>query len=357
MQRALLIIAAWTLCAGCAREALPPETAPAPAYQGPYYPVWQPNPPAGAPLPPMVGFQGVSAPASSPLAATPAPVAWQPRTLSSKDIPAGERCLELLDQANISYRKLAAKRGVETPVEVTSEIGGVRYESGAGQALVLDCRLAVALERVAPVLRSLGVSRMRFSGAYSYRMSRVGRLSLHAYGLAIDVHQIAVGGSELDVRRDFGRGMVNGCAPEAPALNQIACRLKATGMFRELLTPDFNADHWDHFHLGVDPLSGSPVGTVVKKDKPAPPKHAPENQSAPKPPEPAKLVEPTPSETVADAGEPVFVPDEPPSDEPEFIPDSKPAQSKPKQKPKKSAPAHHKRPKRSARAHGPKHKT
>ena len=46
--------------------------------------------------------------------------------------------------------------------------------------MVSDCRLALALAKVAPELRGLGISAMRFSGAYSYRMAKVGRLSLHA---------------------------------------------------------------------------------------------------------------------------------------------------------------------------------
>jgi hypothetical protein len=119
-------------------------------------------------------------------------------------------------------------------------------------------------------------------------------------------------------------------------------------MFRELLTPDFNADHWDHFHLGVDPLSGSPVGTIVKKKKP-PPKERPAAAPQGKP-------EPEP-DSIAEASEPIFVPDDPPSEEPEFVPDSKPAKADAKKRPKKSRRAPHHRPKRSARAHGPKHKT
>lgn len=238
----------------------------------------------------------------------------------------------MLDATGTSYKKLPQKQGVETPIEVTSEIGGIRYEAAAGQSLTCDCRFAVALHRVAPVLKSAGVSRVRFSGAYSYRMSRVGRLSLHAYGLALDVHELVVNGAPREVRRDFARGIGNGCAVDAPPLNQVACRLKASGMFRELLTPDSNADHWDHFHLGVEPLANSPVGANLL----------------------AKAKKPKPKPVVEAPSEPVFVPDAPPApdvagaaDEPEVVLDAPPKKAvddEPKKKSRK------KKSRRSARA-------
>lgn len=283
----------------------------------------------GAPSAPPLMAGMTSAPST-----TPAP-AWQPIAVASRDIPAGDRCLAILDATGTSYKKLGAKNGVETPIEVTSDIGGVRYEPGAGQSLLCDCRFAVALHRVAQVLKSAGVSRIRFSGAYSYRMSRVGRLSLHAYGLAMDVHEITVNGTTLAVRQDFRRGLSNGCASDAPALNQVACRLKSAGMFRELLTPDFNSDHWDHFHLGVEPLTNSPIGTHI----------------ALKPKKPAQKPMAKPLEKPAPSSEPVFLPDdEDPTladddDEPELVLDPLPTPTKnrrakdepPKDKPAKNA--------------------
>jgi hypothetical protein len=281
------------------------------------------------PAPVMPVFDNtLGAPAAPPLIAgitsapSPAPTTtWQPVAVASRDIPAGDRCLAILDATGTSYKKLGAKNGIETPIEVTSDIGGVRYEPAAGQSLLCDCRFAVALHRVAPVLKSAGVSRVRFSGAYSYRMSRVGRLSLHAYGLAMDVHELTVNGTTLAVGRDFTRGLSNGCASDAPALNQVACRLKSAGMFRELLTPDFNADHADHFHLGVEPLTNSPIGTRI----------------AAKPKKPTAKPAKTTKKPEAPPSEPVFVPDddEEPAldeveaglDEPELVFDDKPAKN------------------------------
>ena len=82
-------------------------------------------------------------------------------------------------------------------------------------------------------------------------MARVGRLSLHAYGLALDVHEVTADGKSFVVARDFARGLSNGCAADAPVLNRLACRFAQLRLFQELLTPDSNADHRDHLHFAI----------------------------------------------------------------------------------------------------------
>ena len=203
------------------------------------------DPPAPSVLPP---------PVRPPPPRAPAP-RWNPAPLPpprvTVSVPGGEACLRKLALAGVEFRSLEEVRGVDTPIQLQGTIGGIRYHSGFGP-MVSDCRFALALATAAPELVALGVSEIHFSGAYSYRTSRVGRLSLHAYGLALDVHEIVVGGRRLSVERDFARGI--GCGGLGPALNRVACRLRELGLFRELLTPDYNADHNNHFHLGVPPL-------------------------------------------------------------------------------------------------------
>jgi hypothetical protein len=174
-----------------------------------------------------------------------------PPELIAAEFPTGDACLEQLRGAGVSFHALEDKRGVQTPVEIDGSIGGVRYWTVGAGPMVSDCRLVLALARVAPELRGLGISAIRFSGAYSYRMARVGRLSLHAYGLALDVHEVTADGKSYVVARDFRRGLTNGCAEEAPLLNRLACRFAQTRLFQELLTPDSNADHRDHLHFAI----------------------------------------------------------------------------------------------------------
>jgi hypothetical protein len=179
----------------------------------------------------------------------------RPRPLAPEiiaaEFPSGDDCLERLRGAGVVFNLVSDKRGVETPIALQGPIGGVRYWTVGAGPMVSDCRLALALTKLAPELRSLGISAVRFSGAYSYRMARVGRLSLHAYGLALDVHEVTAHGQSFVVARDFAKGLPNGCAAEAPILNRLACRLAQLRMFQELLTPDSNADHHDHLHFAI----------------------------------------------------------------------------------------------------------
>jgi hypothetical protein len=145
---------------------------------------------------------------------------------------------------------------VDTPVIVTGSIGGVRFWSTSGP-MIVDCRFALGLSEVAPDFAALGIESARFSGAYVYRTSRKGRLSLHAYGLAMDLHELRTAAGTQTVKRHFVRGTGESCQSDEPIPNQLACRLKRRGLFRELLTPDYNADHHDHLHLGIAPLPSS----------------------------------------------------------------------------------------------------
>ena len=91
-------------------------------------------------------------------------------------------------------------------------------------------------------------------GAYSNRRTRQGRPSLHALGLALDAAKFKTAGVSHSVENDFVRGLGQSCVPDAPVLNQMACQLRRLGLFRELITPDHDADHHDHFHLAIVPL-------------------------------------------------------------------------------------------------------
>ncbi|HYQ16156.1 MAG TPA: extensin family protein [Polyangiaceae bacterium] len=171
--------------------------------------------------------------------------------LIAAELPSGDECLSRLHDSGVAFQVVSEKRGVSTPIAIEGPIGGVRYWTVGSGPMVADCRLALALGKVAPELRALGISAMRFSGAYSYRMARVGRLSLHAYGLALDVHEVIADGKSYVVQRDFARGLPNGCVEQAPLLNRLACRLAQQRLFQELLTPDSNADHYDHIHVAI----------------------------------------------------------------------------------------------------------
>ena len=177
---------------------------------------------------------------------------------------AATACLRELSRRGVAFVPLRKSVGVSVPVRIEGEIGGVLYRPSTIYPLVADCRFALVLTEIAPVLRRNGVRVVEFSNSHQYRNTHWGKLSLHANGLALDLHRITLQqGAELSVQEDFSRRLgTRGCREDAPALNRLACELKATGLFSELLTPDYNADHRDHFHLGIArgraPLDGTP---------------------------------------------------------------------------------------------------
>src|SRR5690606_9963650 len=109
--------------------------------------------------------------------------AWDGRANQAARIPGGEECLQWLERLRIPHRRLSAKPGVGTPVEIRGPIGGIHFLIQGREELVCDCRLALALDWSARLLQPLGVRAMHHSGAYAYRTTRSGRPSLHARGL------------------------------------------------------------------------------------------------------------------------------------------------------------------------------
>lgn len=170
------------------------------------------------------------------------------------------RCVDELLARDVAFVPLRRSRGVAVPVQIEGPVAGVRYQPTAGFSLVVDCRFALVLAGVGPILRRHGVSTVEFSIAHAYRPTRAGHLSLHANGLALDVHgAVFDDGGERSVAQDFARRLgALGCAADSKPMNQLACELKHTGWFSEFLTPDDNRDHADHFHLGISRLASAP---------------------------------------------------------------------------------------------------
>ena len=337
MKRALcLTVLALSGAPGCVRETRP-EHAPAYAHPVTAYGWVAPAMPSG----PHYASLAPPPPAAFTPASAPAPAASRPDvpTFQSSELPSGDACVAELTRLGVGFSRLDEKRGIATPVEVVGKINGIRYQSGTSTYMLADCRLVLALHRVAPVLSDLGVTTVRFSGAYSYRMSRVGRLSLHAHGLALDVHEVQFGTSWQSVERDFARGLPDGCAAQSPLLNQLGWRLRATHLFKELLTPDYDADHHNHCHLAIAPVD-APKAEPAKPPKPARPKPKSAPKPAPKPapaPEPALAPEPAPA---PDDGEPTVEP-WPEEAPPPAKPETKPARAKAKPKHAPTRPAGH----------------
>jgi hypothetical protein len=179
--------------------------------------------------------------------------------LFDREPGAGTGCTQQLFARGVAFVPLQHSRGIASPVQLGDRVAGIRYQPTAAFPLVVDCRFALVLADMGGLLRRHQIAALQFSIAHAYRATRAGTLSLHANGLALDIHRAVLNdGTELSVNTDYVRHLRGrGCLPSARPLNQLACELAASGWFAELLTPDDNADHRDHFHLGIRRLASS----------------------------------------------------------------------------------------------------
>ncbi len=195
------------------------------------------------------------------IAASIALLASAPR--SSRAESEATECLRQLDRLGVAYRRVE-RRGIAIGVEVRGTLGGIEYRSYSGEALVLDCSLVQSLASAGSMLRARGIERVNYSSAYQRRNIRgTSRPSRHSFGLAIDVHTFALAGETVAVvKSDYEQGLgdAGDCVGEpltelGALLRAVECDLVRSYLFRALLTPDFDPDHYNHFHLEALPWS------------------------------------------------------------------------------------------------------
>lgn len=164
---------------------------------------------------------------------------------------------------------------------VIGAIGGLALRPMWGRRpALMDCRFALTLYRLAPLFRAVGFDEIRYSSFYSYRtVAGTRRLSRHAHGLAVDIHELrGPGGVRAHVERDYPRrrGRPGACVGSKGSdaglrLRRLACALEASGLLYLVLTPDSDRAHHNHFHLsglrpGDRPLRGRYAGHKPQKE-------------------------------------------------------------------------------------------
>jgi hypothetical protein len=172
-------------------------------------------------------------------------------------------CTKTLTKMGVQWESVSRK-GIDIGVSIAGPLGGVNYEQGDKQPLIVDCSLAISLAEAGPYLTALGITHARYSSAYSRRTVRgTNRLSKHSFGRAIDIHRFSsesLGVVRVDQDFEQGLGDAVDCigAPltEGGATLKIAqCQLAHSGLFSLVLSPDYDDAHHDHFHLEVIPWS------------------------------------------------------------------------------------------------------
>ncbi|MEN8219676.1 MAG: extensin family protein [Pseudomonadota bacterium] len=177
-----------------------------------------------------------------------------------------EECLSILRSHDVQFEQLNDIEDVQTAIRVNSPLGGVivEYQWNSETHSIMDCRLAVALLAWAPTLRRFGITRLRHLRVYSpgVLITKSGRTSSHAWALAIDAAYFErENAPNLKVERDW-TDSEKGVAPCPPRewesanlhiLRTLVCEAAENGLFQIILTPHYNAAHYNHLHLEVSP--------------------------------------------------------------------------------------------------------
>lgn len=188
-------------------------------------------------------------------------------TKPTRPAPPRSACYDRLDDLGVAWKTAKPRKGIALPVEVTGALGGVTYATWGPRALVLDCSLVYSLALAGRYLVEAGITRATYSSAYERRNVRgTNRPSRHSYGLALDVHAVsgpAVGKLELDDDFEQGLGDAVDCVGDPLTsggwiLKMLHCRLERSGLFRIVLSPDYDEDHHNHFHVEALPWRERP---------------------------------------------------------------------------------------------------
>lgn len=178
--------------------------------------------------------------------------------------------------ADVASADIAAH--VLAPVRLRGPLHGVEIHSALSEKQrarstieIFDCRLVLALDDFATVLAKHDVVEVVHMSAFRSQRDRgctpkyPGKQ--HCGALAVDVGTFKKkDGSVLDVDKDWnGRIGTQTCAdgtgpspvtPAATELWDIVCDSARRGLFHVMLTPNFNVEHKNHFHLEITPDVG-----------------------------------------------------------------------------------------------------
>jgi hypothetical protein len=184
-------------------------------------------------------------------------------------------CHDWLDLYGVEFTAAGATPGVVDPVTAKVPINGVPFKVSGNtnprSTMFGDCRLIKSVAEAAASFRDRDIELVTDLGIYNYRcIGGVGTppncpngISQHAYAMAIDLAEFTTkDGTVYSVLDDWiiDPDSEETCAaPTEPGkdqfLHELICELKARDVWTIVLTPNYNADHRNHFHVDLTPMS------------------------------------------------------------------------------------------------------
>ena len=179
-------------------------------------------------------------------------------------------CEAELTKRKVPFAVAGPTQGVLAPVRLHGALtGGVTIhsllpESQRDKAAmeIFDCRLVLALDDFSNALSKRGVTEMFHLSAYRSRANNGCTPKYdgkqHCGALAVDIAEFRrKDGSTLNVQRDFHGKIGQPTCPQRPnELWSIVCDAADRATFNVMLTPNYNAQHFNHVHVEVTPDAG-----------------------------------------------------------------------------------------------------
>jgi hypothetical protein len=213
--------------------------------------------------------QGHARPTAPPASApSPFPGGLSPQWLNAANVDP-VACLAALQATGAKYRVLPPQDkpdrkgcGVPHGVLVMRGPSGIAYTP----PLWVDCSFATELASIEGVIQDEARDQLHTSirgidtlgayvcvtraGPFTTRYATKPAISEHSFGLAFDLRAFTPArGREITVLKDYEKGTDTPAQPRGTFLHNVAVRLKRETGLTHVLTPDFDADHANHFHL------------------------------------------------------------------------------------------------------------
>jgi hypothetical protein len=186
---------------------------------------------------------------------------------------AKDACLTELRARRVDFREEHEQPGVMAPLRFTGPVRGVTFRTELEAAErqtspfeIFDCRLALAATDLAAIVAERGFDEVILFSAYRPPAKGwpKGKLATrHPGGLALDVKSVRKSSSpegerlvdrDWTAKRDAPPCEVPERATEAERdLRAIYCAAKDRRIFTSMLSPNYDADHKNHFHLEITP--------------------------------------------------------------------------------------------------------
>lgn len=147
---------------------------------------------------------------------------------------------------------------IDQPIKIDPIINGVAYtyyNQTTPRALSASCELAEALHGLGEILKDYEIVEVLHIGTFNCRkISGKAKLSQHSYGRAIDIWGFVDARGERYILEEHWEHDTD--APQsrkAQVLHEIGQRMHDARIFHNILTPNYNAGHDNHFHVDLEP--------------------------------------------------------------------------------------------------------